>query len=141
MRRVKSILIVVMIFVMATVSGFAVEICVDGNFVQFNDNMGYPFIDSHNRTQVPLRATMETCGCNVDWNSAYRIAIVQHGGTTVQVPIGESYILVNGRKVENDTVAIIRNSRTYLPIRAVLEAFGMTVSWNAQDKYVIVKTK
>ena len=141
MKRIKSALIVVMILAASTASCFAVDICVDGSFVQFNDNMGYPFIDSHNRTQVPLRATMETCGCKVDWNAGSRTAIVQHGGTTVQVPIGESYILANGRTVWNDTVAIIRNNRTYLPIRDVLEAFGMTVSWNAVDKYVIVNTK
>ena len=138
MKKLFSVLIITMILIAATVSAFAVEVNIDGNFVQFNNNMGYPFIDSHNRTQVPLRATMEAAGCSVSWEADTRTAVVKRGKTTVRVPIGQSYILVNGKTVWNDTSALIKNSRTYLPIRVVLEAFGMDVNWNSWEKWVVV---
>jgi len=41
-------------------------------------------------------------------------------------------------KVENDTAALIRNGRTYLPIRVVMEAFGMEVTWDSATSSVMV---
>ncbi|MDO4481595.1 MAG: copper amine oxidase N-terminal domain-containing protein [Bacillota bacterium] len=117
-----------------------VQIRIDGKNLEFNSSTGAPFIDSANRTQVPLRVTMETCGCSVDWNSGSRTAVVEKNGIVVQVPIGQNYILVNGQKKANDTAAMIKNDRTYLPIRAVLEAFGAAVSWDNNSRTVIVSS-
>lgn len=101
---------------------------VNGNFVTWTD--AYPFIDKNNRTQVPLRASMEACGLKVTWNANARTAIVTDGRTTVSVPIGYKYIYVNGYRQSIDTAAMIVRDRTYLPIRAVAEAFGYGVLWN-----------
>ena len=43
----------------------------------------------------------------------------------------------NGTKIKNDAAAQIKDSRTYLPIRAVAEALDATVSW---DGNVIITT-
>ena len=58
----------------------------------------------------------------------------------MQVPIGHAYILINGVSVTNDTYAVIKDDRTYMPIRAVLEAFGANVSWNNVNRTVVVRT-
>lgn len=116
-----------------------VGILIGGKAVTFTESSGKPFIDSANRTQVPLRAAMETFGCAVGWNQESKTAIVEKDGITVKVPIGQKYILVNGKKVETDTTAQVIAGRTYLPIRAVLESFGAEVSWDAQENNVIVK--
>ena len=68
------------------------------------------------------------------------MAVVMKDGITVQAPVGQAYILVNGVPVPNDTSAVIRDERTYLPIRAVLEAFGAKVSWNNDTRTVAVRT-
>ena len=52
------------------------------------------------------------------------------------VKIGESFITVNGEKVLMDTKAVIIEGRTYLPARAVLEAFGLKVTYSALTKTV-----
>ena len=49
-------------------------------------------------------------------------------------------MLVNGKQVPIDTTAQVVNTRTYLPIRPVLEAFGALVTWNEADKTVVVST-
>lgn len=45
-----------------------IGVTINGSAVQFNASTGSPFVDSSNRTQVPLRATMEAYGCDVDWD-------------------------------------------------------------------------
>jgi len=45
---------------------------------------------------------------------------------------------VNGINNSLDSPPVIKNSRTLLPIRAIVEALGGTVSWDATNKEVIV---
>ncbi|MDO4517111.1 MAG: stalk domain-containing protein [Bacillota bacterium] len=118
----------------------AVRVTIDGQAVAFDSTYGEPFIDSANRTQVPFRKTLETFGCTVSWEDATRTAVAEKDGVTVRVPIGQAYIEVNGVRETIDTSAIIVNDRTYLPIRAVLEAFGAQVSWNDATRCVVVTT-
>ena len=128
------------LFLPFAASAASVGVKIDNVPVSFNDSSGYPFIDASSRTQVPLRAAMEAYGCSVQWDASAQTAVVQKNSTTVKVPIGAKYIVVNGLRVQNDTAAVIKNSRTYLPIRAVLEAFGANVSWNSAAQCVIVKS-
>ncbi|MBE6021544.1 MAG: MBL fold metallo-hydrolase [Clostridiales bacterium] len=138
MRKIYSFLIFLTVLLAGSVMAFAVNINIDGKGVEFNEVYGEPFIDAANRTQVPLRITMESCGCEVNWDDARKTALVEKDGILVEVPVGSSYILVNGVKRQNDTVAVIKDSRTYLPIRAVLEAFGAKVDWDPSTQTVIV---
>lgn len=131
-------LVMVICMIPATASAASVGVIINGQAVTFTTDSGAPFVDSANRTQVPLRATMEAYGCEVDWDNSTRTAIVEKDGTTVKAPIGASYILVNGNKIANDTAAVLKGGRTYLPIRAVLEAFGGYVTWNGGKNCVEV---
>lgn len=115
-----------------------INVVINGTNVNYNEKSGVPYIDSNGRTLVPLRATMEAYGCDVNWDAINKMAIVEKAGTTVKVPIGQPYILINGTKYANDTVAQIKDNRTYLPIRAVLEAFLAKVEWDDSTNTVIV---
>ena len=131
-----GLLILMSLFSVATAAS-AATVSVDGYLVAFNKDTGYPFVDENSRTMVPLRITMESAGAEVGWDSATRTASVNMNGTTVQVPIGHKYILRDGNKVEIDTSAVIKDGRTYLPIRAVLESFGAIVSWDGAKKWLL----
>ncbi|TCT11613.1 C1A family cysteine protease [Natranaerovirga pectinivora] len=117
-----------------------VSIILDDLFIEYNDIFGYPFIDNNNRTQVPLRLTMEAFGAKVEWDPIESVASVIKNNTLVEVPIGESYVKVNGEEIQNETEAIIIDSRTYIPIRIVLEAFGAEVHWDRDNYFVIVNS-
>jgi hypothetical protein len=121
-----------------TTSKNDVNVILGSQTIDFNTRMGIPFIDAQNRTLVPFRIVLENYGCTVDWNSTEKIAIARKNGVVVKVPIGETYILVNGVKKMNDTYAQIVNDRTYVPIRVVLEAFGAQVSWDGASRTVMV---
>ena len=59
---------------------------------------------------------------------------------SIKLKIGDPYMYVNGMKQEIDpgrgTVPLISNSRTLLPIRAVVEAMGGTVGWDAATRMI-----
>ncbi len=115
------------------VFGESTAVFIDGIKVLFDDSTGYPFIQN-GRTLVPLRATMESYGAQVDWEADTNTAFVRKDTTTVRCIIGENSIYRNNVRIANDAAAVIVNGRTYLPIRAVLEAFGATVEWDGNVK-------
>jgi len=140
-------LVILLIFLIITISGLAlgsqsqsISIIIDGSYVSFNEDLGYPFIDTNNRTQVPFRATLEHYGADVSWDGISKMAVASKDGIIVKVPLNENYILVNGDRVANDTIATIVDGRTYLPIRIVMEAFGCKVSWSGELFEVIIET-
>jgi len=115
-------------------------VAIDSERVEFTEESGHPFVDENSRTLVPFRKALESYGATVDWNNDERIAIAEKDEIKVEVPIDQSYILVNGEQKATDTQAKIVNGRTYLPIRAVIEAFGSSVEWDAALKTVVITT-
>lgn len=61
---------------------------------------------------------------------------------TLTMQIGNPNMTVNGEEKpidEQGTVPIIVNNRTLLPVRAVVEEFGGTVSWDGETQEVTLK--
>ena len=143
MKRIVFILSLVLLLALSSVSAFAddVIINIDSTKVEFNEELGFPFVDENDRTQVPFRATLEKYGAKVEWNNEDRIAIATKDEIVVEVPIDGNYILKNGEEIPIDTAARIVNGRTYLPIRAVIEAFGSDVEWDVALNTVVITTE
>jgi hypothetical protein len=143
MKRIVFVLSLVLLLALSSVTAFAddVIINIDSTEVEFNEELGFPFIDENNRTQVPFRAALEKYGAEVDWDNESRAAIAVKGEMVVKVPIGENYILKNDEEIPVDTAARIVNGRTFLPIRAVIEAFGSEVQWDAALNTVVITTE
>ena len=140
MRKARAFPLVIFILIFFTQFAYAqtINVAIDKLNIDFTSDSGAPFIDSNSRTLVPFRIVLEKFGCTVEWNKTDQIAIAKKGGIEVQVPIGKPYIYVDGEQKSNDTSAQIKGGRTYLPIRAVLEAFGATIAWNPYSNSVIV---
>lgn len=60
--------------------------------------------------------------------------VMQHD--VIKLQIGSKIIEVNGNKKEMDTAAFIKDNRTFLPVRAVAEALGCEVDWDAKTQTV-----
>ncbi|NLL68559.1 MAG: hypothetical protein GX236_12870 [Clostridiaceae bacterium] len=62
---------------------------------------------------------------------------------TISMTLGERKMIVNGKKVDIDpgknTVPVLKNARTMLPIRALIEAMGGTVDYVSGEQKVTVK--
>ena len=143
MKKLLSVLLVlvltaVLLVPAASAAGGEVGVTINGVPIVFDDDSGRPFIDAAGRTQVPFRKTLELYGCTVSWDNAARAAVATRDGRTVRVPIGQPYLLIDGVRTPIDTTAVLLNGRTYLPIRAVLEAFGAQVSWDDDARCVVI---
>jgi len=113
-----------------------ISVIINSHRVEFTEETGFPFVDENNRTMVPLRITMETAGFDVGFDVENSVAIVVTEHRRIEIPIGEDFMYVGNTRVQNDTHAIVSNGRTFLPIRAVLEAAGFTVEWHSPSSSV-----
>jgi len=74
----------------------------------------------------------------VDWKNAYMAIDTKK---VIELKIGSTAMLVDGSPVVLEAAPIILNSRTLLPIRAVVEATGGTIVWDASAQKVTVVRK
>ena len=100
-----------------------------------------PYI-SEDRTMVPIRVISENLGKVVTWNNDdKKVTIKDEKGNEFSLVINEKFmedISSNVyRKIELDAPAVIKDDRTFVPIRAIAEAFGEKVHWD-NDKRVVV---
>lgn len=61
--------------------------------------------------------------------------------TEIRIKIGENYMTVDGKKVALDQPAVIdkKTNRTLIPVRAITEALGCEVMWDAQTKTITIR--
>lgn len=96
-----------------------------------------PFIEE-SRSYVPIRLLAETMGASVLWDEEEKTVTMQKGLTILEIPVNGSMSTLDGNEYSMDTPPIIRDDRTFLPARAVAEALGGRVWWDAGKKEVVV---
>ena len=88
------------------------------------------------RTMVPLRKFAEYIGAEVTWVGETREVILTRGEDTVTVAADSPELYKNGELLMDMDVSpiIVREngeSYTLAPVRAISEAFGLTVDWDS----------
>lgn len=99
-----------------------------------------PFIKD-GRTFVAVRPLAEAFGANIDWNAETQTVTLSRPDLTLKIMIGSNKIVktANGItfSVNADVPAFITaEGRTVLPFRAIGEAFGVAVSYDAATQSV-----
>ena len=92
----------------------------------------------NDRTMVPIRVIAEKLGYSVNWFEEYQTVSMQKGNDLVQLSIGSKSLYHNSYNIIIDALPMIYESRTYLPVRAVAEAMGCKVDWNASEHAVYI---
>ncbi len=95
-----------------------------------------PAYIENGRTMVPLRFISEALGEKVDWNAETKSVII--GDNKAVLAIGSKEIDANGKKITIDSPAVIKNSRTFVPLRAISEILGAKVDWDGTTKTVSI---
>ncbi len=93
-------------------------------------------INKNNRLLVPLRNIAELIGCTVDWDSNARAAYARKNGNTVKFVIGKTEYSVNDKVYNLDVPAEIYNDKTFIPLRAVSESLGASITYNSATKKI-----
>lgn len=111
-----------------------IEVVLNGSSVVFDQ----PPVLTNGRTLVPLRAIFEALGADVDWNNDTQTVISHKDEKEIRLTIGENVMYINDEAKELDVPAMLINSRTLVPVRAVSESFGCDVDWNNDTQTVMI---
>ena len=115
-----------------------ITVLVDGRPIDFDSP---PFIDSSNRIIVPVRFVTEALGGMVGWEPASRTVTILRENDTVLFRINSPSAVVNGEVKAMDTVPVLKNNRTMVPVRYISEYFGAQVEWNAITRTVSITVR
>ncbi len=99
-----------------------------------------PAFIAEGRTFVPVRFIAEALGAEADWepkDAAVETVFLTWDDMEIIIGIGDEFLTVTkdgeAEVFEFDGAARIVNGRTFLPFRAIGEAFGVTVDYGPKD--------
>ncbi|MBQ9733467.1 MAG: copper amine oxidase N-terminal domain-containing protein, partial [Clostridia bacterium] len=93
----------------------------------------------NNRTLLPIRAVIEAMGGTVAWDGSTKTVTLSAGGKELFLRIDSKAMWDAVEVYFLDTAPVIIGGRTMLPVRAVAEYFGATVSWDAGTKTTTIE--
>jgi uncharacterized repeat protein (TIGR02543 family) len=82
-------------------------------------------------TKNPETITMDT-------DKTVTASFALNTGSIMVLTIGSKMISVDGKQVPIDAAPDIFNSRTFIPIRIIIDTFGGTVAWDASEQKVTI---
>jgi alpha-tubulin suppressor-like RCC1 family protein len=112
-----------------------IRVFVNNSEISFDQT---PIIDN-GHTLVPIRAIAEAIGAAVDWDGTSQTNTIVKDSKTVKMQIGNNAMTVDGAPIQLDVPPKIVGDRILVPARAITEAFGANVDWNADENAVYIK--
>ena len=140
----KLVSIVLALGIMMTMCTFVsaeesrVTVTLDDIEVTFPD--AQPFVDVRSRTLVPIRFVSEAMGAKVDWENDTRTVVIQKDEDNIRYTIGQPMAYLNGEMLTFDSYGILKESRTFVPLRFIAEMLSCDVDWNDSAKTVVIKS-
>ena len=140
MKRIISLIIAVVVMTMSTAvfADNSPSVYLNGEKMNFTDNVNLYIDPESGRTLVPMRDIYQAIGAVVQWDADTRTAIAVKGDTYVTVQIGSTKAFVNSEEHTLDVAGVITNDRTFLPLRFVVEAMGAQVEWDNENYAVMI---
>lgn len=131
----RKLLILLLSFSLLTTNIFAassdIKVIVNGNILEFDQS---PII-RNNRTLIPIREIFEALGAEIQWFPESQKILASKNGRDISLFIGSNIMYLDSiTSVELDVPAEIINDKTYIPLRAVSEAFDASVEWDENSK-------
>jgi len=96
------------------------------------NNSFIPNVDIKNEngySLIPIRLITEELGGQVEWDAKTNASTIEYNNNTIILKPGDTNAVINGKTVILPAAAQIVDNRTYVPLRAVAEAFG-AISYN-----------
>lgn len=139
MKKTISIILSIMLLMSTIISVYAnddIKVTLDGKQLTFD--VAPQIIN--NRTMVPLRAIFEALGATVEWDNDTQTVTAKKSEITIKLTINDPKMYVNNNVIALDSPACLVNGRTLVPVRAVSEAFGVSVKWDDLAQTVLMST-
>lgn len=130
-------------FAPAGESAAGVRLVIDGRWITFSP----PPVIIDDRTLVPVRVVSEALGAVVEWNEQSRTVTVTRGARRLKLRIGNRLVDLAGGApgspgfVLADVPPRIIGDRTFIPLRLVTTALGVSVRWDGSTRTVFVDSR
>ncbi|GAW91288.1 stalk domain-containing protein [Calderihabitans maritimus] len=139
-RVCVTLFLTLVMFIWADSPGLAaddVKLVIDGRVIDASP----PPIIKNGRTLVPVRLVSETLGAYVGWHAESRTVTITKGNRSVQLRIDNRLVAYTEDRTTyglSDVPPQIFGNRTFVPLRLVSNALGVSVSWNDSERTVYV---
>jgi alpha-tubulin suppressor-like RCC1 family protein len=110
------------------------EVIIDGKIMDSYEKT----LIKDGRTLAPVRALSEGLKAEVNWDGKTKTVNISKGNKVINIKIGSREVNVNNQKIRIDVPAMIVDSRTMLPLRAICEMLDASVNWNDADNKIEV---
>ena len=136
-----AVLSVTMFFTVNTIGAEDAEqkikVYLNGEYIQFSSQE--PTVVER-RTLIPLRGIFEKMGYSVSWDAKTKSCVISNDIQTITMRSGHKGMQVNEQAYMLDVSAQIINDSLMIPLRAVAECTGATVTWDAPTKSVYINS-
>lgn len=101
-------------------------------------------VNINNRILVPVRATFDALGADIEWFGEIQTVIATSGSTLIALKIDNPLLIVSDvqtqgiKTIELDSPPVLLNSKTMIPLRAVAEIFDYQVNWSEANKSIFI---
>lgn len=142
MKKIFTIILTLVIaFSFTTVfAEDSITVLLDGEPIEFD--VQPQIINS--RTMVPMRAIFTALGAQVEWVEEHRLIVATKDTSIIAMMIDSPVMHIGDlvtneqKQVELDSPPVIVDSRTLVPVRAISDALGVKVDWDAETRTVIL---
>ncbi|MCA1295156.1 copper amine oxidase N-terminal domain-containing protein [Paenibacillus sp. alder61] len=109
--------------------------------VYINGKLEWEAIQQRNRTFVPL-AALKDPAWSIGYEAKTRSVVLSSPGQkkTIQLKQGQKSAEVNGKTKALDAAVIMKDGRTYVPLRFISEELNAFVSYNKERNRVVIRT-
>jgi len=90
-------------------------------------------------TMVPLRFLSEVFGAEVAWDSLTREITIKSNGSVIYLKSGDTKALIDGTEEVINTVPLIENGTTLVPLRFIAEKMNYFVHYRSEIKEIHIK--
>ena len=119
--------------------GRADEICLYVNGICLNPDQP-PIVES-GCTLLPVSAVAKALGADIVWNAHTKTVIMTYRDDILRMPVNRSYAYHNGDRIDLYYQTQIRNGRTMVHSRLLLEAFDARIHFDAENRIVLINTE
>ena len=76
----------------------------------------------------------------MSWEAATRTVVIDKDSENIRYTIGQPLAYLNGEMLTFDSYGIIKEDRTFVPLRFIAEMLSCDVDWDESSKNVVIKS-
>lgn len=93
------------------------------------------------RTLIPFRGFCEAIGAQVAFDNETKQIKVKKGDKLILLSLGQKVAMIDLKSHNLDAIPMLKNDKTYVPVRFIGEAFGYKVGWDKTQLIAILEEK